>query len=199
MSDKKIEVDENLLSVIQNSITAGVNEGVRRAMIEYDKTRKDKFKMKYDKRLRNTKLLLRHYKDFEEYCNNAIYEVKEAVKENIENESNYLEIFDEIYNMDNDTTIVQSILTAKERTSIILQHIDSCIKFYEYKALHSNNTELQRRVEVIKRLYINDKAETFEEIAKDLYVSTKTVNRDRKKAIEDLAPLFFGIDGLNVS
>ena len=30
MSEKKIEVDSNLLSVIQNSITAGVNEGVKR-------------------------------------------------------------------------------------------------------------------------------------------------------------------------
>lgn len=173
--------------------------GVKRAMMTYDKEKRDNLKIKYDKRLRNTGLLLRNYRNFKEYCNNAIYEVKEAVKENVKTESNYLEIFDEIYNMDNDTTIVQSILKAKERTSIILQHIDNCIKFYEYKALNSDNIELKRRLEVIKRLYINDKIETFEEIAKYLNISTKTVNRDRKKATEELAPLFFGVDGIKLS
>lgn len=173
--------------------------GVKRAMITYDKEKRDTFKIKYDKRLRNTGLLLKNYRNFKEYCNNAIYEVKEAVKENVETESNYLEIFDKIYNMDNDTTIVQSILKAKERTSIILQHIDNCISFYEHKAMYSDNIELKRRVEVIKKLYIKDEEETFEQIAQDLYISTKTVNRDRKKAIEELAPLFFGVDGIKLS
>lgn len=31
MSDKKLEVDPNLLSVIQNSITAGVNERCKKS------------------------------------------------------------------------------------------------------------------------------------------------------------------------
>ncbi|MCI8655041.1 MAG: hypothetical protein HFJ48_04110 [Clostridia bacterium] len=199
MSEKRIEVDPNVLLVIQNSITAGVNEGVKRAMMTYDKEKKDTFKMKYDKRLRNTGLLLRNYRNFKEYCSSAIYEIEEAVKENVKTESNYLEIFDEIYNMDNDITIVQSILKAKERTSIILQHIDNCIRFYEHRAINTDNLELKRRVEVIKRLYINDEIENFEQIAEKLYVSTKTVNRDRKKAIEELAPLFFGVDGIKLS
>ena len=199
MSEKRLEADPDLLNVIQNSITAGVSDGVKRAMIEYDKKRKESSKAKYDRRLRNTGLLLKNYRNFKEYCNNAIYEVTEALEKNVEEETNFIEIFDQIYDMNDESTIVKSILKAKERTLIILKHIDACIEFYEYKAKNSNNIELQRRAEVIERLYINKKIESFEEIAKDLFVSTKTVNRDRKKATEELAPLIFGVDGINVS
>ena len=199
MGEKRIEVDPNLLSIIQNSVTAGVNEGVKRAMIEYDKSKKINYKTKYDKRLRNTGLLLKNYRNFKEHCKYAIYEDIKEINENINEDISIVEILDKMYDVKDDATIVQSILKAKERTLIIIKHIDTCIDFYEYKAINSQNLEFQRRVEVIKRLYINDKTETFEEIAKDLFISTKTVNRDRKKATEELAPLIFGADGINMS
>lgn len=197
MADKRIEVDADLLSVIQNSITAGVSDGVKRAMIEYDKTKKSSSKTKYDKRLRNTGLLLKNYRNFKEHCKNAIYEDLEEIK--IKEDSDVIEIFDKIYNMEDDGAIVESILKAKERTLIIIKHIDNCINFYEYKAKISENNEFQRRVEVLKKLYINEEEKSFEEIAEELFVSTKTVNRDRKKATEDLAPLVFGVDGIFMS
>ncbi len=199
MSEKKIEVDSNLLSVIQNSITAGVNEGVKKAMLEYDRKKKGNLKTKYDSRLRNTGLLLKNYRNFKEHCKNAIYEELNSVKEGAQEELSVIEIFDKMYDVDDDATIVQSILRAKERTLIIINHIDTCIDFYKYKAENSKNSELKRRVDVIKRLYINDEIETFEEIAQDLFISTKTVNRDRKKATEELAPLIFGADGISMS
>lgn len=199
MSEKKIEVDSNLLSVIQNSITAGINEGVKRVMLEYDRKKKSNLKTKYDSRLRNTGLLLKNYRNFKEYCKNAIYEELNNIKEGAQEEFSVIEIFDKMYDVDDDATIVQSILRAKERTLIIIKHIDTCIDFYEYKAENSKNVELKRRVDVIKRLYINDEIETFEEIAQDLFISTKTVNRDRKKATEELAPLIFGADGISMS
>ena len=181
MEEKRKE-ETDILSLIQNS----VNEGIKQAIKEYDREKEIRHKVKYDRRLRNTGLLLKNYRNFKEYCNNAIYEVAEAVEKNVEEESNYIEIFDEIYDMNDESTIVRSILKAKERTLLIMKHIETCIEFYEYKAFNSKNEEFKRRVEVIKRLYINDKVETFEEIAKDLFVSTKTVNRDRKKARDRL-------------
>lgn len=199
MGEKRVEVDPNLLAVIQNSIIAGVNEGLKRAMVEYDKEKKANYKMKYDKRLRNTGLLLKNYRNFKEHCKYAIYDDIQEVKNNIEESTSIVEILDKMYDIKDEATIVQSILKAKERTLIIIRHIDTCIDFYEYKASNSTNIEYQRRVEVIKRLYINDEIETFEDIAKDLYISTKTVNRDRKKATEELAPLIFGADGIIMS
>lgn len=197
MGEKRIEVDPNLLNIIQNSITAGVNEGVKRAMIEYDRNKKNSSKIKYDKRLRNTGLLLKNYRNFKEHCKNAIYEDLEAIK--IKKDSDVIEIFDKIYNTENDATIVESILKSKERTLIIIKHIDYCISFYEHKASKSDNKEFQRRVEVLKKLYIDEEEKNFEEIADELFISTKTVNRDRKKATEDLAPLVFGVDGIFMS
>ena len=43
-----------------------------------------------------------------------------------------------------------------------------------------------------------EKAITFEDIADMLYISTKTVNRDRKAAIKELSVLLFGIEGLRI-
>ena len=125
MADKRIEVDENLLSVIQNSITAGMNEGMQKGLAEYDRKQKSNSKMKYDKRLRNTALLLRNYRNFKEHCKNAIYEELETIKD--KEDADVIEIFDKIYDTDNDTAIVKSILKAKERTLIIIKHIDNCI------------------------------------------------------------------------
>ena len=161
-------------------------------MLEYDRKKKSNLKTKYDSRLRNTGLLLKNYRNFKEYCKNAIYEELNNIKEGAQEEFSVIEIFDKMYDVDDDATIVQSIL-------IIIKHIDTCIDFYEYKAENSKNVELKRRVDVIKRLYINDEIETFEEIAQDLFISTKTVNRDRKKATEELAPLIFGADGISMS
>lgn len=197
MADKRIEIDPNLLAVIQNSITAGMNEGIQRGLAEYDKKQKSDSKMKYDKRLRNTGLLLRNYRNFKEHCKNAIYKDLEAIK--IKEDSDVIEIFDKIYNTDNDAAIVESILKAKERTLIIIRHIDNCIDFYEYKANKSNNKEFQRKVQVLKKLYIDDEEKSFEEVAAELYISTKTVDRDKKQAIQDLAPLVFGADGIFMS
>lgn len=197
MADKRIEVDPDLLSVIQNSITAGMNEGMQRGLAEYDRKQKSNSKMKYDKRLRNTALLLRNYRNFKEHCKNAIYEELETIKD--KEDADVIEIFDKIYDTDNDTAIVKSILKAKERTLIIIKHIDNCINFYEYKASTSKNKEFQRRVKVLRKLYIDDEEKSFEEIAEELFVSTKTVNRDKKQIIQDLAPLVFGVDGVFMS
>ena len=73
MSEQRIEIDEMTLSVLEKAITAGVNEGIQRGLKEYDLKQKNKMKIKYDKRLRNTRLLLKNYRSFVEHCNNTKY------------------------------------------------------------------------------------------------------------------------------
>lgn len=199
MGKKKIEIDQDTLSVIENSITAGVNEGVKRAMLEYDKAQKNKSKIKYDKRLRNTKLLLKNYREFCEHCEKAVYSTENAVKKEIKEGNNTVELFEELYNLQDDALIVTSILKSKERTKIILEHIKLCLEFYEHKAAKTKNLEMQRRYDVIKRLYINEETESYEEISEILHISTKTVDRDRRKATQELSVLLFGIDGLDLT
>lgn len=196
--NKVFKVDPKLYDVIDKAVQAGVESGVKKAMIEYDNRKSNSVKIRYDKRLKNTALLLKNYRTFQEHCENAVYDLADDIK-NSDDDTNILSLFDKIYDMEEDKTIIKSILKSKTRTLTILRHIEKCIEFYKYKAFSSKDIEFQRRVKIIQYLFLDEKSKTYEEIADIEHISTKTVNRDRKKAISELAPLIFGIDGLDFS
>ena len=198
MSESKINIDNDTLKFIQASIEAGVARGVEIASKNMCEELKYKNKKLYDNRLNNTKLLLENYHNFVDHCKKAVYEVENNIKEAIAKEESMVELFSELYNMQDDTFTVNSILKSKEKTKVILKHIDCCLTFYEYRANETKDLEMQRRNEVIKRLYINENKQKYEDIANELNISTKTVNRDKKKAIRELSVLFFGIDGIGL-
>lgn len=199
MSEKKIEIDNDILFLIEKMIESGVNEGIQKGLKQYDNMQKNKTKFRYDKRLRNTRLLLKNYRSFVEHCDNAKYLVENPIKKEIEKDNLKVQLFDDFYNLQDDAYIVASILKSKEKTRIILDHINLCLDFFQAKAIKTNNQEMIRRYNVISDLYINETPMTYEEIAKIEHISQKTVNRDRKKAIEELSVLIFGIDGLDLS
>ena len=62
MSEKKIEIDNDILFLIEKMIESGVNEGIQKGLKQYDNMQKNKTKFRYDKRLRNTRLLLKNYR-----------------------------------------------------------------------------------------------------------------------------------------
>lgn len=199
MSEKKIEIDNDILFLIEKMIESGVNEGIQKGLKQYDNMPKNKTKFRYDKRLRNTRLLLKNYRSFVEHCDNAKYLVENTIKKEIEKDNLKVQLFDDFYNLQDDAYIVASILKSKEKTRIILDHINLCLDFFQAKAIKTNNQEMIRRYNVISDLYINETPMTYEEIAEIEHISQKTVNRDRKKAIEELSVLIFGIDGLDLS
>lgn len=199
MSEKKIEIDNDILFLIEKMIESGVNEGIQKGLKQYDNMKKNKTKFRYDKRLRNTRLLLKNYRSFVEHCDNAKYLVENPIKKEIEKDNLKVQLFDDFYNLQDDAYIVASILKSKEKTRIILDHINLCLDFFQAKAIKTNNQEMIRRYNVISDLYINETPMTYEEIAEIEHISQKTVNRDRKKAIEELSVLIFGIDGLDLS
>lgn len=199
MSEKKIEIDNDILFLIEKMIESGVNEGIQKGLKQYDNMQKNKTKFRYDKRLRNTRLLLKNYRSFVEHCDNAKYLVENPIKKEIEKDNLKVQLFDDFYNLQDDAYIVASILKSKEKTRIILDHINLCLDFFQAKAIKTNNQEMIRRYNVISDLYINETPMTYGEIAEIEHISQKTVNRDRKKAIEELSVLIFGIDGLDLS
>ena len=183
MSEKKIEIDNDILFLIEKMIESGVNEGIQKGLKQYDNMQKNKTKFRYDKRLRNTRLLLKNYRSFVEHCDNAKYLVENPIKKEIEKDNLKVQLFDDFYNLQDDAYIVASILKSKEKTRIILDHINLCLDFFQAKAIKTNNQEMIRRYNVISDLYINETPMTYEEIAEIEHISQKTVNRDRKKAI----------------
>ncbi len=187
---KRIEVDPILYSIIQNSVTVGVNEGIVRAVENIEKQRDLLQKINYDNRVRNTRLLLSNYLNFKRHINTSIYTEKQLSTEETS------DILDKIgIDVDNfDKTIVESILKSKKRTEIILEHIDTILDGYMLNASKRDDLELKRRADVVEKFYREGKR--LDQVSKEIHASISTTKRDKARAINEIAILMFGIDGI---
>ncbi|MDD7793676.1 hypothetical protein [Clostridium sp. 'White wine YQ'] len=186
MINTNINIDKDILSLI-----------VKEVLYESEKQQKEKAKRKRDRRFRNTDLLLRNYEnlithiDYAIEDENKLEEDPEDVLDLIENDLMIGE--DEEY----EGVYIGAIKRTKTRTRIIVKHIETAIEFYKQKAKLSKNYNEKRRYDVIYKYYFEKKR--IAEIAEELDCSDKTIGRDKKRAIEELSVLFFGIDGIKFS
>ncbi len=190
--NKRIEVDPQLYSVIEKCVTVGVNEGVRTALKDIEKMKEEKKKHKADMRFRNTELLLHNYANFMQHTEKSIYTETQLSKK---------DLFDELdLDMDEEITKTQinSIIKSKNKTNIILKHINTFIDYYRYKCESSEREDIRRRIQVIELLYLNEDKKTQEEVSEILDCSDRTIRNTKNIAIKELATLFFGIDGLKI-
>ena len=179
-SEKKLIVfDKENLEILKDMVSEATENAVK--LIERQK--QEKIKGKYDRRLRNTETLLKNYNNFKEHIENSIYATSQIKDENIVEDMDYDEEIED--------TFVNSILKSKERTKIMMAHIDNCLEYYTLKCLSSKREDIQRRIQVIKMLYSNEKTKTYEEISEELNCSTKTINNTKREAIKELSALFF--------
>ena len=109
--------DKENLDIIKQMVVEATENAVQ--LIE--KERQDQIKSRYDRRLRNTEMLLRNYNNFKEHAGNATY-CEEIEKDGLEEDMDY--------DKDIDNLFINSILKTKKRTEIMLQHIDNCIEYY---------------------------------------------------------------------
>lgn len=172
---------------LEKIIEIGVAVGVREALDRISRHKVEIKNLRHDRRLRNTELLLRNYKNFIVHYKNAIYSSKQL------KDQNAIDILDECEDMDEELYI-KSIQKSKERTNIIVNHIKAIIGYYKYK--QSKEPNGLRKFQVIFGLYFEFK--TYQTLSDELFCSTKTIERDRKEAIEELSVLIFGVDGLKL-
>lgn len=192
---EKFEISEDegkLLDFIQKLVSEGVSMGIRQGLEQAKNEENLKEKITYDIKLKNTRLLLKNYRKFVSFCEQATVSEKELESATVEDilDKLYCAVYDEV-------TIVQSILVSKKRTEIILTHIEKIINFYIFDSENSKNNEKNRRAHVLEDLYIKGKKQPrTSEIAKKYCISERQVNRDKNVAIEEIAVLMFGIDGI---
>lgn len=192
---EKFEISEEegkLLDFIQKLVSEGVSMGIRQGLEQAKNEENLKEKITYDIKLKNTRLLLKNYRKFVSFCEQATVSEKELESATVE------DILDKLYcSAYDEVTIVQSILVSKKRTEIILTHIEKIINFYIFDSENSKNNEKNRRAHVLEDLYIKGKKQPrTSEIAKKYCISERQVNRDKNVAIEEIAVLMFGIDGI---
>lgn len=181
-------VSNNMVKVNIDKET--LEDVVKQVLTEYNRQQYERLKVKKDRRLRNTRLLLRNYNNFFEHCKNAIY-----MKEELEEEDPIEILMESEFE---DDLFINSIKRTSIRTKIILDHIESIMDYYRFKANNSKDEKFIRRLKIIELIYFNEGNYSYEQLAEMFYVDSRTVSRDVKKAIEELSVLLFGIDGLKI-
>lgn len=154
----------------------------------FERAHRKEEKEKIDRRLHNTKLLLRNYRTLKESCANSVYE------KTTENVSDMIE---EIMTMKDEKVIIDSIKRSAHRTSLMIEHIDKMLDVFRIYCSKCGDKE-KRQYKVMRAMYITKQKVNVADLSKKFGVSKVTIYDDIKVAEERLSTLFFGIDGLKI-
>ena len=141
----------------------------------------------------SAKMLLKNYRRFKKMTVSSVYGKDTSTNETLDE---LLELMQGIYR--SGELEVVSIKDRVARTELMIEHIDAMLEVYKKDC--NRSPEGQRRYRVIYWMYLSeDESKTAEDIAEMENVVVRTVFRDIKTAYEELAVLFFGIDGVRFS
>lgn len=176
---------KDLQSLIEKAADIGAKAGINRYVEEL----KSSQKKRGDRRLHNTKLLLRNYHMLKIHAENSVFgrtQMKESAAD----------ILEDMMNIYNDEVIVKSICESATRTAIIVSHINTMLDIFKVCCDKSSNELDSRRYAIINGLYISEPKMTRKKLANEWNISIDTTYSDEKIAIERLSALLFGVDGL---
>ena len=166
--------------------------GAKEALKAFEQERKKEFSSRSDRRLRNTKLLLRNYRMLKEHAQNSVFGRTQM-------EESALDILESMMTMYDNEIIIESIKRSATRTAVIVSHIETMFGLYAAYCDNSQNRDIDmRRYEVIWDMYMATDTLSVKEIAEKQHISKDTVYSDLRVAVERLTALIFGVDGLNV-
>lgn len=141
----------------------------------------------------SAKMLLKNYRRFKKMTVSSVYGKDTSTNETL---VELLELMHGIYR--SGELEVVSIKDRVARTELMIEHIDAMLEVYKKDC--NRSPEGQRRYRVIYWMYLSeDESKTADDIAEMENVVVRTVFRDIKTAYEELAVLFFGIDGVRFS
>ncbi len=166
--------------------------GAKEALKTFEQERKKEYSSRADRRLRNTKLLLRNYHILKEHAENSVFGRTQM-------EESALDILESMMSMYDNDVIIESIKRSATRTAVIVSHIDTMFGLYAAYCNNAPNREIEmRRYEIIWDMYMTDVTLTAKELAEKHQISKDTVYSDIREGINRLTALIFGVDGLNV-
>ena len=169
-------------------IRIAAETGAKAARERLEKERWKDEEERADRRLHNTRLLLKNYRLFKKHTDNAVYQVEQL------DESIY-EIL-ELMERRGTSDFSASIKNSAARTAVLVRHIEVMLGLYKTYCEDSGRQDNLRRWRVVKALYVDDQPATVQELADREFVAEKTIRRDVDAICEHLAALLFGIDGI---
>lgn len=134
-----------------------------------------------DKRLHNTRLLMRNYNNLKEHIKSKEDKVEIIVNINDEAE------------LKSDYVWLESVVRSKTRTAKMMKYVDDKIKYLENKYKEKQEYEKFRAFEL---KFIEEK--TNEEIREELNCGTNMPKRWTDIIIKELSILLWGIDAIGI-
>jgi len=179
---------EQLKEIYENAATIGAKEALKM----FEQERKKEQGKRADRRLRNTKLLLRNYHMLKEHAENSVFGRTQM-------EESAMDILESMMSIYNNEVIIESIKRSATRTAVIVSHIETMFELYAAYCDKSQNKDIDmRRYEVIWDMYMTEDTLSVKEIAEKQNLSKDSVYADLRVATERLTALIFGVDGLYV-
>lgn len=164
-----------------------VQEGIK----AYHREAEGQRRVAMDKRLRNTKLLLKNFRELEAHSDNAVFELAKV------QDGDLFDILDLMTRDSSDLDMqVESIKSSVGRTQLIVEHVREMLTLYKISCDRSDKPEDKRRYRTIERLYLREEPWIAQEIADEEGIDISTVYKDLNEAVRRLTALIFGIDGL---
>ena len=177
-----------LKDIYEKAAAIGANEALK----TFRQEQKKEYSRRADRRLRNTKLLLRNYHMLKEHAENSGFGRTQM-------EESALDILESMMSMYDNEVIIESIKRSATRTAVIVSHIETMFGLYAAYCDKSPNRDIEmRRYEVLWDMYMAEDTLSAKEVAEKQHVSKDTVYTDIRMATEKLTALIFGVDGLNV-
>lgn len=177
---------------MQELIKQAAEMGAKTALATYQEQKKIESVQRRDKKLRNTKLLLRNYHMLKEHAENSVFGRTQM-------EESATDILESMMDLYNDTIIIQSIKNSATRTAIIVAHIETMFGLYRTYCENAANADIEiRRYNVVWDMYMAEKTLKASDIASKYNMSKENVYSDLKVATERLTALIFGVDGLKL-
>lgn len=215
--DEKHEMDRRIEAAVRAAIEAGITdiEGKIRAAIEVgvevgaaaaaeaaataaakaaERERKRLQRQQVDKRYHDTKLLIRKYRQLNEYYQNAVFD-GDGAEEADEDFEEIMRSFGVSFRDEKITA--DSIKRNYLVTRVVMAHVNKMLDVFQTMCERSNRASDKRRWRVLHDLYLAEKPSTAEQIASREKIERRTIYKDVDACLSDLSVLFFGIDGLN--
>jgi len=152
----------------------------------YKKEEQKDSKQRTDRRLRNTKRLLKNYMEIKTHADTAIASLKDLGAEDYDFFKNLME--------GKDGVSVQSIIHSKVMSYIMLKQIDAALDSY---CMLAKKPDDQRRYRVLQSMYLSEEPTPAGDIAERENIDIRTIYRDIDAACERVSACLFGSEWID--
>lgn len=143
--------------------------------------------------LYNTKVLLENYRKLKRYIERATANLEDVIAYNYPDYSlQMLEILGLRVEDQKSYTIAKGVAMTK----ILMNHVERMIHEYQTECENSGSPVMQRRWDVISKMYLEDQKMDTKRLAEKYCVDPRVIQADAKQGREDIKILLFGIEAL---